>query len=192
MNERIAKAISTITSPFLVVIVFGLWAIGSSVQTVHDFALLGGLCLILIVGLPFFYILVNIQRGKITDMHVAIREQRAMPFVVATFGAIVLLTLYILLGAPKHLVALAASLIVSGVIFGAVTQFWKISIHAAAYTGAVIIVSFVISFDLLWLLLLLPVIIWARLVRKRHSPAQAILASLLNAVCVTGTLLFFR
>ena len=192
MKETVAKFVSGICSPFLVVIFFGLWAIAESVKTRHDFALFGGLQLLLVVGLPLLYILTHIKLGRITDIHVAVREQRVMPFVVATLGAIVLFVSYIQLDAPRQLIGLAAALIVSGVVFGIITQFWKISIHAASYTGAVIIISFVTHFHWLWLLTILPVIIWARLERKRHSPMQAIAACFVNAVCVSVALLLFQ
>lgn len=168
------------------VVGFGMWCVAASVQNFHQFILYGGLCLLCIAGLPLGYILINMKLGRITDVHVALREQRTMPFVVATIGAIILAVAYWLTGAPKELSALAISLIVSGILFGIITQFWKVSIHAAAYTGAVIMVVFLVKPLFLWLLIFLPLIIWARLVRKKHSPAEAIAASILNAVCSGG------
>jgi hypothetical protein len=188
MKERLAKLISEISSPFLMVFVFGLWAVAGSVSTAKDFLIFGGLCILLISFLPFLYILLQIKLGNISDIHVAVREQRSGPFIIATCGAVILALLYHFLSAPKELIALAIALIVSGTVFGVISGFWKVSIHAAAYTGAVVIVAFIINFSLLWLLVLLPVIIWARLIRKRHSVSQAIVASLLNAVCVATTL----
>jgi uncharacterized RDD family membrane protein YckC len=188
MNDKIAKFISGVSSPFVMVFVFGLRAIAVSVKSTHDFLVFGGLCVFLVSLLPFFYILLQVKLGKITDIHVAVREQRAVPFVVATCGAVILTITYRLLNAPQNLVALAVALIVSGIVFGVISGFWKISIHSAAYTGAVIIVAFIVNFQLLLLLLFLPIIIWARLVRKKHSVLQSIIASLLNAFCVAATL----
>jgi hypothetical protein len=188
MKNTIAKLISGITSPFLVVFVFGLWTIAASVQNVHDFLVFGGLCVLLLSLLPFFYILAEVKLGRITDIHVALREQRTTPFIVATVGAIILAVTYKVLGAPNNLFALAIALVVSGVVFGIISGFWKISIHAAAYTGAVVIVGYIINFHLLLLLLLLPLVIWARLVRKKHDVLQASVAAVLNAICIAFTL----
>jgi hypothetical protein len=188
MKDDLAKLISGITSPFLMVFVFGLWAVSASTKSLHDFVLFGGLCIFFVSLVPFFYILLQVKLGRITDIHVAVREQRTLPFIIATGGAVILSIVYHLLNAPQSLFALAIALVVSGIIFGCISGFWKISIHAAAYTGAVIIVSFIINTNLLWLLLMLPLIIWARLVRKRHSISQAIFASILNAICVATTL----
>ena len=188
MKNALAAFISAISSPFLIVGGFGLWCVGANTHTLNDFALYGALCVFLLGGLPFIYILINIKLGRITDIHVALREQRAMPFVVATIGALILTATYTALGAPRQLIALAFTTAVSGVIFGLLTQVSKLSVHSAAYTGAVIIVAFTVNTQLLWLLALLPVIIWARLVRKKHSPIQAVAATLLNALFVTVTL----
>lgn len=188
MKDQLAKIVSGLSSPFLMVGLFGLWSVADSVQSFHDFILYGGLCLLLVAGLPLIYIFISIKLGIITDIHVAIREQRSMPFVVATVGAVILSLLYRYLGAPNQLFAIAVSLVVSGIIFGLITQYWKISIHAAAYSGSVIIVGFIVDQKFLWLLVLLPIVIWARLVRKRHSPSQAVVASILNAICVYITL----
>ncbi len=188
MKAQLAKYISGICSPFLMVVGFGLWCVAASVHSTSEFLLYGGLCLLLISGLPLIYILINMKLGHISDVHVAIREQRTMPFVIATIGAIILSCIYYFLDAPRGLIALAVSLVVSGLLFGILTQFSKVSIHAAAYTGAVIMVAFLINIWLLCLLFFLPVIIWARLERKRHNPRQAILAAIINAICITTTL----
>lgn len=190
VKQSLAKLISGISSPFLMVAIFGLWAVGATAHTATQFLVLGGLCVILVGGLPFLYILVQMQRGAITDIHVAVREQRGMPFVVATVGGILLGLCYAALGAPRELLAVAVALVASGFVFGTITQYWKISIHAAAYVGSVIIVSFIVSPWCLLLLMALPAIIWARLVRGKHNAAQAVVASILNAVCVSAVLWF--
>ena len=188
MKEKLAYALSGISSPFLVIAGFGIWVIAKNISNVSDFLLFGGLFILLICCLPLFFIVVNIRRGAITDIHVALKEQRVIPFIIATCGAASLTFSYWQLHAPIKLLALATTLIISGIVFGLISQFWKISIHAAAYTGAVIIVAFLINTQLIALLLLLPFIMWARLIRKKHSLLQAVLASIINAVCVSITL----
>jgi hypothetical protein len=111
---------------------------------------------------------------------------------VATAGAGVLLASYLWLEAPRAIIALAAALFVSGVMFGLITRFWKVSIHAASYTGGVAIVATLLHLNLWWLLLGLPVIVWSRYVRKRHDLLQSLVAAGLVIGCITGTLYLVR
>jgi hypothetical protein len=119
---------------------------------------------------------------------VAEREQRGTPFALATLGSGILLALYLWLRAPVQLVALAACLGICGVILYAITSRWKISIHAAAYTGSVTFAGLLMGPQYLWFLLGIPLIFWARLTRNRHTLSQGVAASLVVSICVVATL----
>ncbi|HUD20597.1 MAG TPA: hypothetical protein VMQ44_00840 [Candidatus Saccharimonadales bacterium] len=182
MKSKVAKIISGVFSPYVVIPIFGVLAIAA--LSWHDhFILWSLLFLILTVATPVVYVLVSYKRGKISDIHVAVKEQREKPFIVSTLGAAVLfITYYYFVPQLAHL---AEALVLSGVVFALVTKYWKVSVHAAAFTGGVMIVSFVWGNpNWLWPLLLLPVIIWARVVRERHNVAQSIAAAVLVGLCV--------
>lgn len=187
MNNNLARLISGLTSPFLVIGVFGVWTIAVVAPTLSDALLYISLFGICIIFLPFLYIFIQVRRGLISDMHVAVREQRILPFVLASIGASMLVWSYLLVQAPQELVVVAIAVLVSGILFGLITHVWKISIHAAAFAGSVIVVSELIHIELLWLLLILPAIMWARYTRKRHSILQGCAAIVLVTVCVAAT-----
>lgn len=182
IKDKAAKLISGLFSPFLVIPVFGLLAIAA--LSAHDnFILWSLLFLILTVLSPFIFIYTSVRKGEITDIHVAIKEQRAKPFIISTLGAVILAVIYWKF-AP-HLFDLALTLMISGLVFAIISHFWKVSIHAAAFTGGVMILSFTRGNpEYLWLLLILPIIVWARIIRDRHTLAQSVMAAVLIALCV--------
>lgn len=183
--SQTAKVISGLASPFIVLSVFGILSILSLKQPVEKSLIQIFLYLALIVGTPLIYILISIRRGTITNLHVTLREQRPAPFVAATLGSLLVLIIYLTLKVPPALIAIAVSVLVCGIIFTATTVYWKISIHAAAYAGSVLIFSLVIQdFRFLLLELFLPIIIWARLQRKRHNIYQAIVAAALACLSI--------
>ena len=137
---------------------------------------------VLIIVLPLIWIYIGVRKGKFTDIHVAIKEQRSEPFIVATVGAILLTLIYITINTPRALIALSVNLVVSGLIFGILSKIWKVSIHAASFTASVIIVALLINLHFIWLLIGLPIIIWARIKRKRHNVSQSLIAAIIIAV----------
>lgn len=191
MQERLAKLISVLTSPFLVLAVFGIWTIGLLTVSATEFFRWAVPFFVFIVGIPLVAVLRGIKLGTIADLHIALREERTPPFIIAILSAVSLTAIYILLDAPHYLIALAVAVTVSGIVFGIITTFWKISIHAAAYTGSVLLTAQLVDLRYLYFLLFLPFVIWARYIRKRHSILQSLVATVVVGLCVLATLSLF-
>ena len=181
---KFAKLISAISSPFIVLSVFGLWVIAFYSSSSRDFLIFGSSFVILTVLAPFLYVLAGVKSGKLSDLHIAVREQRDKPFLVAIFGTLLLILAYSLERAPTQLLDLAIIMLINGIVFYFITRYWKISIHAAAFLGSVIIVGILIDKSWLYLSLLLPLIIWARIKRQKHDVGQALLAALVVALVI--------
>ena len=98
---------------------------------------------------PFLYIVRGVRRGRLTDHHVRVREQRRLPLLVGVASVVIGLTLLALWGAPRELVALVASMVVGLASSLLVTLVWKISIHTAVVAGAVTILVLVFGPPLL-------------------------------------------
>lgn len=191
--DKLSIIISALTSPFLTALVIPILVIYHSYipaeyQKAHLFAVLWTLCIVL---LPASYIGFNIKRGHITDIHVPEREKRLVPFVIAILGAIFLLVLYRSLGATGNLIELCTVMIVNGLLFLLITAFWKISVHAAGFAGSIVIATLYLSPASYWLFLLTPVVLWARVHRKRHNWTQGIVASILAFLATLITIMSF-
>lgn len=179
--DRLAFIISGLSSPFLVITEFALAVIAHYSRTVQQAILLSFPFMLLIIVLPFVWIYTGVHRGKFTDIHVMIREQRTEPFVVATVGAIILTGVYAAMHAPHPVTVMAVNLAVNGVVFGVLSHYWKASMHAGSFAAGVLIAAVLIDVRLSALALLLPAVVWARIRRKRHDVAQTV-----GAVVIAG------
>lgn len=188
MRNRLAIFISGLTSPFLVTTVFGLLVVHHATEDTGRLVSDTFLFIACITLPPLATILIGIRTGSISDIHVAVREQRAIPYLSATVGALVLTAMYAWTGAPRELVALAVAMTVTGVVFGILSEFWKLSVHVASFVGGVLVAAFLVQTDFLWLLLAFPIVVWARLIRKRHTLAEVAVASVLIVLCLSITL----
>ncbi|MBU6389294.1 hypothetical protein KGQ71_02140 [Patescibacteria group bacterium] len=182
MKVLLPKLISGISSPYLVIPVCFLWITGVFSPGFRQFFLWGSLFLLLSLLPVLTYVAIQVKRGKITDLHIMVREQRSLPFLIATFSSAVLVFLYIWLHVPDPIVRMAINLTANGLAFFAITKFSKLSIHAAALSGSVLQLAILVSYSWLWLLLVLPIVIWARVLRKRHTVWQASAAVLISSL----------
>ncbi len=73
-----------------------------------------------------------------------------------------------------------------------VTFFWKISVHLAAFTLGVLMLNILFGWQWWWLFLLVPVLMWARIVRKKHTLMQTVAGTVLTLVVVSTALWWFN
>ena len=175
LEERVAYAVSALCSPYVVLPLLATAATWRVAPTPATFLLWTSVALFFLVFLPVIFVAYKVRSGQLTDIHVMVREQRAVVFLVFLGSSTVGLLLFWWLGAPIMLLILAGLVLLNGLIAMLVTFLWKISLHAWVLAGA--ITSFaLLSQDqwIWWLLLLLPLVMWARIVRNRHSVLQSL------------------
>jgi len=189
---KLAGLISTISSPFIVVTVFALAIILAQPFSLADRTLWSLEFLLFIILLPVVYVWYGVKTGKFTDFHLMVREQRTGPFLVSLAGGTLLVLVNLLTHVPAEIMTLGWVLWVNGLVFALITHFWKISIHVASLTGSIVMVGVLLNHQLFWLLLLVLVVAWARLYRKRHSLAQAAVASIVVAAATLVALMIFH
>jgi hypothetical protein len=177
MAYRLAKFVSTATSPYVIITFFAAATIARISSGLMQFFVMYGLFIILTIVPTVGWIYWKVRRGEITDMHVMVREHRSEPFLIATFGTIICTAIYAATGTSQSFVSLGAILALNGAVFWGLSRFVKVSIHAAAFTASTLIVAAFIDMRLLWLICLLPIVIWARTMRKKHSVWEGIFAS---------------
>lgn len=190
-TNGLAAAISAISSPFFVMPFFCLQFVWEMTAGHADSLRWAVVCLLLSWAVPAGYIVALWWMGRITDVHIAMREQRRGPFVATVVSFTALMLALLAGGAPRPLVGLAAMMLGNTVVFGLLSDRWKVSLHAgvlgAGLTGALLILRWPPSS----FLLLLPVI-WARRLRGRHTLAQGLvgagLGSLVTALVLSAAL----
>lgn len=189
--HTLAFAFSALLSPYLVIPLGTVGIVASQPAGARQLILWTTLSVLFSTGIPAIYVVIQILRGKITDVHVMEREQRGGPFLVAVASSFIGAVILRAINAPPEVWSIGIVLGVNGIILSWITSFWKISMHVAVLSATVLAAVIVIPGVGVWRLIwLIPALIWARVTRGRHSIGQG-LAACVVACLVTGTVLYF-
>ena len=182
--DRGASLVSHLLNPAMVAWwVFGglAWLVGGSwvagIAGVAFYAVLPGLVLI------FLY-----KIGFIEDVYPPERAQRACLLLLGAgcyFLGVVVLRI---VEAPDFMLGAGWTYCGNSLLVWQINRYWKISIHAMVVSGGVLILLLAGGMWLWPLVLTLPLVAWARLQLKSHTPAQIVAGALLGG-CSTGLLL---
>ena len=190
LGERIkqstAFALSAVLSPYLVLPIGTAGIIGSITQPRNTFVLYTLVSVFFSTILPALYVVFEVWRGRITDVHIMDRAQRGGPFLVAILSSAVGAAVLRGMGAPSDVWGISAVLAFNGALLTVITSYWKISMHVAVLSATVTAALFMIPQDTPWpLLALIPALMWGRVTRGRHTIWQGVAGALVAAV-ITG------
>lgn len=180
--DRLAFVISALSSPFLVTGVTVVLVVLLLRPTVTQLVLWMGIAGLFSAVLPFLAVWTLWKARRVTDMHVALREQRAIPFVATLGSGAIGVALLYLSAAPPQLVALGVLYLVIGLMLALISLRWKISVHSAVFTTSVLTLFLVGYSGAIYALLALPAVVWARVYRDRHTGLQGLIALLLASL----------
>lgn len=145
-----------------------------------------GLSALFVVIFPFAFLVGQVRRGRVTDIHVRRREQR-LPIILVFLGAwLVLIALLATLGAPYELTALIVAGITALVVTGAITTRWKISLHVGVASGVLTVFTLLFGGGMLVLVPILPLIGWARIELRDHTFPQVVAGAVVGSVVSGG------
>lgn len=181
-DEAVARWISHVVSPHIVGVVL------TSVIALHygdrPLEILYWLALLvpLIVVPPLFYLLWLVHKGTLQDIYMPQREARLWPLTILMLWLFLCLGLVHYWQVPKivEMFILSAAVLVG--ILSLITFFWKISFHGATITAAATTTVMVAGSAAWPVILLVPLVGWARIRLKRHTPRQVIYGSLVGAL----------
>ncbi len=175
--DWLAFFLSAILSPYLVIPVgtVGIVYARSSSSSSLPFLVTAAISLFFSTACPLFYILFGMWRGTISDVHVMERDQRGAPFAIAIIGGFLGAWLLFLLGTDRSVWGLSLIQAVNGLAILSITRFTKISVHVAVLSatiwGATVLHPGIPPLAFFWMI---PLLIWARAKRGRHSLWQGI------------------
>jgi len=138
---------------------------------------------------PFIYILIALRMGKISDVDVSRRTERAGPFLFGISSVLAGWLVLILLQGPRNLQTVLIITAVSGILMMVTTLWWKISIHASSLGGAATMLTAFYGAIMQPAFLLLILVSWSRVVLRRHTVLQVVAGSL---VSIALTLLILK
>jgi membrane-associated phospholipid phosphatase len=179
LAEGFALFISMAGSPFLTPLYTVGIVVGTLVDDRQQFLVWASLISVFVIGAGLTYVVVQVLRGKISDLHVSQQSQRHMPFIVAICSNIVGAAVLWSIEAPWILIALASSFAIQGIFFGVLTRYRKISMHVAVMTSCITALVLLLGWVAVPLIGVLPLQGWARVYRGRHTLGQVVAGALL-------------
>lgn len=132
--------------------------------------------------IPYTMILLGVRRGRLSDRHIGVREQRTRPLALGLVSVLLGLALLVLFGAPRDLVALMVASFVGGFAATVVNHFWKLSVHASVAAGTTVILTLVFGLPLLATAVVVAAVCWSRVRLGDHTTAQVAAGAALGAV----------
>ncbi len=184
--DRVARALTEVLAPSVVVTVLPLAAAWQATRSVGP-ALGWGLLVALTSSvLPMAVIVWGARSGRWDGHHVRDRKGRLVPFLTLIMLSSIGLVLLVVLGAPWMLVALDITMVAALLVTGAITVWWKVSLHATVAAGAAVVM--VVLHGPAWLLssVVVAAISWSRVRLGDHTTAQVVVGSAVGAAVVGG------
>jgi hypothetical protein len=181
-SESIANWVSHLVNPPVAGILAMIVFIIETTPTPSRVFLWMTLVLPFIFSPPLAYIFWLVRRGELADMHMPDRRSRLKPLGMMLAWAGICLLLLGYWHAPPILLFLLLIMVGYVAVLSTITMFWKISFHSTAISAAASI-GLITGGITLWsvsIVLLVPVVGWARVYLGRHTLRQTV------AGCVLG------
>ena len=180
--DRLALLLSHLLNPALVACwvftALALWGGGN-----WKAGLVG---LIFYALVPGLFLVVLYRNGFVQDLYPPERSQRGRLLLLGTGCYLLGFAVLVAAGAAQSMLGAGCSFFCNALIVWCINRHWKISIHAVGVAGGILILLLAFGFELWLLFLALPMVAWARLRLRSHSPAQvavgAVLGGLMSAV----------
>jgi membrane-associated phospholipid phosphatase len=171
-SEKIAGWVSDYLSPPVMatasLLLVAIYA-GTSViwRSICVFLLIG-------IGLPTLYVFWLVKKKMVSDFHIPIRSQRIRPMVFMLVTTVISLFLLNGLHTPQFVMILSVAAFGQLIAIFVITLKWKISGHAAAVSTFSVLCWLFYGSIAGFAFILIPIVIWARLRLRRHTPLQTL------------------
>lgn len=132
--------------------------------------------------LPVLYLGYQVHRRRLSDIHIRVRAQRPIPLLVGLSSVLVGLTLLVILGASRELLAVIGAMAAGLVVALLTSLIWKLSVHTGAVAGTVVVLALIFGPAAFVLALLAGAVAWARVEVGDHTPAQVIAGGAIGTI----------
>ena len=133
-------------------------------------------------GIPLAYLKIGIKRGWVSDMEMTRRSDRPRFILISLSSDVLALLILQTLHGPHLLSVIVLTYFCLAITMLTISSFWKISLHMAGVSGFATALLYVFGFPAIWAFLSLPLVAWARLHRRKHTPAQLVAGAIAGAL----------
>lgn len=182
--DKFAEVVSYLFHPLIVVIPTLVIA---TVQTGFTLAqaVFWTLLAVFIVNVPMALLLYwGVRSGRYTDASVSVREQRTSIYAVGGICLVITMLVLIFGGGPPIVTACLVSAVLATVIGYLVNRFTKLSLHSAAMAGCTTVLLVTAPVIGIVMALFTPLVGWARIRLKHHTPVQILIGWIIPMGCV--------
>jgi hypothetical protein len=134
---------------------------------------------------PLIYIISQMKRGLLEDIHISTSKQRKIPYLLGIVGAVIAYLILWLFSSSTIFLGFILAVIIGLTALGIINQKWLISAHSASIAAVTAFSGY--AFNLTTAILLSPLILLTVLIRyflKRHSIGELLSGVLLGIVVV--------
>ena len=129
----------------------------------------------------FIYIVRQVRSGRMTDIHVGVRQQRRIIYLSAIGLLLVAIAFVVMTGAPATLLPLLVSMLLVTLVNASINRHWKISLHATSFAGSMVVLLILYGESTLFATLpLLLLVSWSRVALGEHDAGQVIAGALVS------------
>ena len=193
LSLRAARVVTEALSPAVIVVVLSLAV--AWFGTGHDLAATAGwglLAAVFYCVIPMVILVRGSRSGRWGGHWVRERERRFVPFLLILASALVGLAIMLVGDAPRAVIALSWSMIVTLVACLVITKWWKVSVHAAVAGGAVATIALLYGPWYLLLAAAVALVCWSRVVVEAHTVAQVVVGALVGPIVGGAVFLALR
>jgi hypothetical protein len=178
-RQQIARIAANILNPYLLTFIIIILLAIKSTSSSNEAIKWSLISLALSVFPVFTVVLYMVHRRKLDGIFINLRQQRSRIYLLAIICAAAGYIVLVVFKAPDLLRAAFLSGLIAVVFFMIINLFWKISLHTAFVTASVAVLIIVYGEMAVWTIIFVPLIAWARLEMRLHSPPQVFTGGLL-------------
>lgn len=140
---------------------------------------------------PFLYFIWALRKGIISDIDITKRQQRYGVMTLMLVLQLISLKLIYSLGNAR---LLELSLIIDAVFICTylITLVWKISLHMTINVIGILLFNVLFDWQHLYLLALIPLVMWSRLFLKKHTLSQLLAGTLVSGLIMLAGFQYFN
>ncbi len=176
----VARTLSNILNPFL--IFTALYAAVAFTRSDPAGAAIYLSLELLAAGLVAGYVFFLMRRARVGDFWISRRVERFVPALVLLAAFVGLLAALSLAGAPPELYDTTLSMGLASAAVAGITLFWKASAHTAVAGHAAMAGTLLLGLGGVVFALVLPLVLWARVVTGAHTPLQTLAGAAVGAL----------
>jgi len=179
MQNNLAKLISIVFNPLIILVPVPFFLVLEKTDNLSA-AIGWTLFSLAFVGIYSAFILIGIKLKIFSDLDISNQKQRPLLFGVGIILMLIYLGSLFIFHAPSILALGAIAIILGVAVLGFVNSYTKASGHLAVLSAFLTFLALVEGWQFLLSFVLLPIVAWARIKTKNHTPFQTVLGTFIG------------